>query len=158
MSAPAEFAAEFERLFAVAYRAGYAILGSREDAEDCAQESLAKLLNRWGRVPADRHVPWVARVATNAAIDRWRRFARQHGRAEPTAQPGVDAAQRTDLVRALRSLPRRQREAVVLRHILDLPERDVAAALGCSTGTVKSTTSRGLTQLRLALGTDWAEA
>ena len=52
----------------------------------------------------------------------------------------------------LRSLSRRQREVVALRYLADLPEADVARALGCSVGTVKQHASRGLAALRVALG------
>jgi len=150
---PDEFVDRFAELFAVAYRAAFAVLGDRAEAEDCAQDALARLLDRWDRLDPAATAPWVARVATNRAIDRWRRRERrthtgQHG-------PGRDAqiaVLRADLVRALRALPTRQREAVVLRHICDLPERDVAVLMGCSTGTVKSTTAKGLVRLRAVLG------
>ena len=59
--------------------------------------------------------------------------------------------ERVDLQRALLELPKRQREAVVLRYIADLSEADVAALLGCSPGTIKSHLNRGTTRLRLAL-------
>jgi RNA polymerase sigma factor (sigma-70 family) len=63
--------------------------------------------------------------------------------------------ERGDLVAALRRLPRRQREVVVLRYLADLSESDVAVALGCSVGSVKSNGSRGLSALRRDLtGTD----
>jgi RNA polymerase sigma factor (sigma-70 family) len=57
-------------------------------------------------------------------------------------------AERVDLARALRRLPRRQREVVVLRYLADWSEADVALALGCSVGTVKSHGHRGLAALR----------
>ena len=69
------FVDRFEELHRVAYRAAFAVLGRRADAEDCAQEALARALVRWrtvqGYAPA-----WVARVATNQAIDRARRLGR----------------------------------------------------------------------------------
>ena len=57
---------------------------------------------------------------------------------------------------ALRALPRRQREAVVLRFLVDLSEHDTAQAMGCALGTVKSAAARGLERLRQALGPTWA--
>ena len=57
---------------------------------------------------------------------------------------------------ALRALPRRQREAVVLRFLVDLTEHDTARAMGCTRGTVKSAAARGLARLRVALGPTWA--
>lgn len=145
----------------MAYRAAYAVLGDRGDAEDCAQDTLAKALVRWRRVGL-HPIPWTARVATNGAIDRWRKRERSqlslhHGdqavRSVDRTQHDTQHAhlvfrQRDDLVRALRALPRRQREAVVLRHLLDLSEAETATALKCSPGTVKSATSRGLAKLR----------
>jgi len=60
--------------------------------------------------------------------------------------------ERVDLNRALATLPRRQREVVLLRYVVDLPENEVARQLSCSPGTVKTHASRGLAALRAALG------
>ena len=156
------FTAEFAGLFGVAYRAAYSILGDRTEAEDCAQEALARAFVRWKRVE-DYAVPWVARVAANQALDRARRTARRGERrlddnaADPSTR-GADviAERRRDLVIALTHLPRRQRDAVVLRHLADLSEADTAAGMGCSIGTVKSAVSRGIAHLRDELGATWA--
>lgn len=161
MQAPDDYVTRFEEMFGVAYRAAYAVLGDRGDAEDCAQDTLAKALVRWRRV-GQHPIPWTARVATNGAIDRWRKRDRSQLSSRPDdeivsgdgpslidpVQPLTIIGQRNDLVRALRALPRRQREAVVLRHLLDLSEAETATALSCSAGTVKSATSRGLAKLR----------
>jgi RNA polymerase sigma factor (sigma-70 family) len=156
MTAPDDFGARFGELFGVAYRASYPILGSREEAEDVAQEALARLLARARSVPDEATVPWVARVATNLAIDRWRKVARARSREPIRIHHTPLDVRRADLVRALRALPKRQREVIVLRHLLDLSERDTATALGCTAGTVKSTTARGLDRLRALLGPEWA--
>ena len=74
---PDEFVDRFAELFAVAYRAAFAVLGDRAEAEDCAQDALARLLDRWDRLDPAATAPWVARVATNRAIDRWRRRERR---------------------------------------------------------------------------------
>ena len=152
------FVGRFEDLHRVAYRASFAILGRRDDAEDCAQEALARALVRW-RTVEPYATAWVARVATNQALDRVRRS----GRASLVADAGVGRSsadpvsdRRRDLVVALRALPRRQREAVALRYLVDLPEADAASAMGCSLGTIKSTTARGLERLRAELGPTWA--
>lgn len=150
------FVDRFDELFGVAYRAAFVVLGDRDEAQDCAQETLARAFDRWPRI-REHVVAWVARTATNLAIDRWRRQRR--ARAAPAATSGavldhVDL-RRDELVTALRALPRRQREAVVLRHLLDLSEHDAATVMRCSTGTVKSATHRGLDRLRLALGPTW---
>jgi RNA polymerase sigma factor (sigma-70 family) len=61
---------------------------------------------------------------------------------------------RTDLMEALRTLPIRQQAAIVLSYWADLPEADIAEALGCRPGTVKSTLSRALDNLRKVIGDD----
>ena len=63
-------------------------------------------------------------------------------------------ALRLALLATMRTLPRRQREAVALRYLVDMPEREVAAAMGVTTGSVKKHLHRGLAALRAALGTD----
>ena len=80
------FVERFDELYAVGYRAGFAVLGRRADAEDCAQEALARALVRWDRV-AEYAVAWVARVATNLALDRARRLARRPPVAASTVLP-----------------------------------------------------------------------
>jgi RNA polymerase sigma factor (sigma-70 family) len=97
-------------------------------------------------------VPWVVRVSSNLAIDRWRRTRRTRGRDESAGVAVFDPGpERLDLYRALDALPRRQRDVLVLRHLADLPESAVAELLGCSVGTVKSTASRARAALRAVL-------
>jgi RNA polymerase sigma-70 factor (sigma-E family) len=145
---PRSFELAFADLYRLAYRVAFRILGDRGDAEDVAQETLARATLRWGKLH-DRPEGWVSRVASNLAVDRYRRRRR-----EPTIATGpigiVDdrTVERGDLVAALRRLPRRQREVVVLRYVADLSEADVAAALGCSVGSVKTHASRGLSAMR----------
>jgi RNA polymerase sigma-70 factor (sigma-E family) len=149
---PRSFELAFADLYRLAYRVAYRILGDRAEAEDIAQETLARAALRWLRLH-ERPEGWVSRVASNLAIDRYRRRRRQPR--FPTGPVGlVDdrLAERRDLVAALRRLPRRQREVVVLRYLADFSEADVAAALGCSVGSVKAHASRGLTALRRELG------
>lgn len=142
------FGAAYQGLFRSAYRVAYRLLGSRHDAEEVAQEALTRALARWRSVRGHGEA-WVVRVASNLAIDRTRRARRVS-----PAPPGVTTADdpyredRIDLRRALNQLPRRQREVVVLRYLADLPQEEVAAALGLSIGTVKSHAARGLEALR----------
>jgi RNA polymerase sigma factor (sigma-70 family) len=140
---------EFRDLAALAYRVAYRILGDRTTAEDVAQESLARAYQCWVKISEYRQA-WVARVAGNLAIDQLRRHRPQ----PQVSLPGdaeVTMIERLDLQRALLDLPKRQRDAVVLRYIADLSEADVAHLLGCSPGTVKSHLNRGTTRLRLIL-------
>src|SRR5271165_5522984 len=142
--APRSFELAFADLYRLAYRVAFRILGDRPEAEDIAQEALARAALRWDKLH-DRPEGWVTRVASNLALDRYRRRRRR-----PPVQNGplgiVDdrTAERSDLVTALRRLPRRQREVVVLRYLADFAEGDVARALGCSVGSVKTHASRGL--------------
>jgi RNA polymerase sigma factor (sigma-70 family) len=149
-------------LGALAYRVGYRILGEREDARDVTQETLARAYAHWSRVgPYDE--AWVTRVATNLALDAARardrsRHPERAARVRRAAAPGpaptdlaASVVQRRELVSGLRRLSRRQREVVAMRYLADLPEAEVAAALGCSVGTVKQHASRGLAALRKAL-------
>jgi RNA polymerase sigma-70 factor (sigma-E family) len=138
----------FPDLYRLAYRVSFRVLGDRGDAEDVAQEALARAHLRWIRL-WDRPEGWVVTVATNLAIDRTRRRRRVVPLVnEPLALVDVYQAERIDLARALRRLPRRQREVVVLRYLADWSESDVAASLGISAGAVKSHASRGLAALR----------
>lgn len=141
----------FPDLFDSGYRVAYRLLGSREDAAECAQEACARAFADWKRL--SRHgdvVPWVVRVSSRLAIDRWRRARRTPAR---TLRPeaSVSIADRVDLYRALDGLSDRQREVLMLRFLADLPEATVADALGCSVSTVKTHAARGLAALRGAL-------
>ena len=143
-----DFDKEFDSLWSRAYGVAYVVLGDRSESEDIAQETLARALVRWKKV-SEYAEPWVVRVAGNLAIDRVRQ--RQRKRGVPNADvPGLDA-QRVDLQRALVALSPKQREVVVLRYLVDLPELEVAQTLGCSVGTVKTHASRGLAALRKSM-------
>jgi RNA polymerase sigma-70 factor (sigma-E family) len=150
-----DYGERFDELAGIAHRVAYRMLGSREDARDVAQEAMARAFAHWRR--ASQHPEaWVARVASNLAIDHLRRrHGRSLGVSELGAVSGPDhgplAAERLELVRALAELPRRQRQVVVLRYLADRPEAEVASQLGCSPGTVKQHASRGLAALRAAL-------
>lgn len=152
-----EYAAEiesfddaFDRLFRIAYRSAYRLLGSREDAEDVAIDALTRASLHWRTVRTEP-APWVTTVSANLAIDIWRRRRRT-----PTYQPAQPAdpfdSRRIDLVRALERLPRRQRDTVVLRYFADLSESQTAHALGISTGSVKQHSSRAMASLKRELG------
>ena len=144
----ARFEEAFPDLYRLAYRVSFRVLGDRGDAEDAAQETLARTHLRWSRL-AERPEGWVVTVATNLAIDRQRRRRRElAATAEPLALIDPFMSERLDLSRAIRRLPRRQREVVVLRYLADLSELQVADALDCSPGTVKVHASRGLAALR----------
>jgi RNA polymerase sigma-70 factor (sigma-E family) len=148
MAEGVRFEEAFPELYRLAYRVAFRILGDRGDAEDVAQEALARAHLRWARL-RERPEGWIVTVATNLSIDRQRRRRRLSVLVnEPLAIVDIHMAERVDLARALRRLPRRQREVVVLRYLADWSESDVAATLGVSAGAVKSHASRGLAALR----------
>jgi len=143
---------DFAGLFRISFRVAYRILGSSAEAEDVAQETLAKAYTRWWRIKGDAP-RWVSRVSANNAIDVWRKRSRQDLTDTDLvrAHDGEPIVERLALVDALSRLSRRQREVVVLRYLAGYPEADVAEILDCSVGTVKTHASRGLSSLRNTL-------
>jgi RNA polymerase sigma-70 factor (sigma-E family) len=150
----AEPATDFESFVAARSGAlfGTAVLltGDRHVAEDLLQTALAKSWLSWRRISGDPEA-YVRRVLINTYISMWRRKWNGEPPTETlpeTESPaGTDPAARQDLVAALHRLPKRQRAVLVLRYLEDLGEREVAALLGCSVGTVKSQASRALAKL-----------
>jgi RNA polymerase sigma-70 factor (sigma-E family) len=124
--------------------------GNWEDAKDAVQDSLAKAYLVWARM--ENPDAYVHRMVVNSVRRGYRARRREILVADPpdlnVADCGLEAVTaRTDLVTALRRLPRGQRAVVVLRCCLDLPVADVAEMLHCSAGTVKSQLSKGLAKL-----------
>lgn len=135
--------------------AAIALAGSRPDAEDLLQTAIERLLRR--RRQVDDLEAYLRRILYNLAADGWHRRGAWHRvRALLPSQPndgtGPDPITTVDLrdalVRALRELPPRQRAVLVLRYWEQLTQAETADLLGCSEGTVKSATSRGLSRLR----------
>ncbi len=146
-----DFDEAFEELFAGAYRIATRITGATGDSEDIAAEACARAFAHWGKIAAlPYRKAWVLRVAANLAVDTNRRGSRLRS---STPLDDVGSSDEVDtrlaLRAALRALPRRQRESVALRYLGGLSERDVAEALGVSTGAVKQHVSRGLAALRM---------
>jgi DNA-directed RNA polymerase specialized sigma24 family protein len=114
--------------------------GNVDVARESADEAFTRALARWSRVGAMASPEaWTYRVAVNVAHRRWRRLALERrllGRHPVSAvvpPPGEEAWD------AVRRLPPRQRTAVVLRHVADLTEEDIAKVMGVTRGTVSST-------------------
>lgn len=97
------------------------------------------------------------RVASNLAIDLARRRRPELPARAAVPDLADDVVLRLTLLEALRSMPRTQRQALVLRYLAALPEAEVAAALGVKQGTVKSHLHRGREVIRFRLGTDLEE-
>jgi RNA polymerase sigma-70 factor (sigma-E family) len=137
-------------------RTAYLIVGDLHEAEDLVQETLFRVARRWPRVSRMEHpAAYARRILVNLALrgspkrSRRRTELGEAGGAEAAAPAALDT--HDELHAALAALPPRQRAVLVLRYFLDLPEAEVAAALDCSLGTVKSTASRGLARLERSL-------
>jgi RNA polymerase sigma-70 factor (sigma-E family) len=127
-------------------------------AEDVYQETLQRLAVRWSRVDSPR--AFCRRVMHNIVIDHARARQRRprelfavHDSSDPRSGDPVTAVElRPALLAALDTLTAQQRAIVVLRYFDDRSETDVADLLGVSPGTVKSTASRAVAQLRVQPG------
>lgn len=148
-------AAETRRLLTLAR----VLAGNDHDAWDLTQDTLVRVGLRWSHVDQSRNPHGYARTTlVRLNLNRLRKLRREwltsspgdHAAAATEPPPGVDGMDAW-LDAALQSLPSRQRAAVVLRHLEDLPLAEIADALGCSTGTVKTHISRGLAALRTAV-------
>lgn len=149
-------ARELSALFAPrSYALALRVLGDRAEAEDIAQETMLRL---WQAAP-DWHEggaslgTWVYRVALNLCIDRQRKSRRAVTGVDQVAEP-VDPAPSAaatlqgksrvqELRAALGQLPERQRQAMILRHLEELPNPEIAAIMEISIEAVESLTARG---------------
>jgi RNA polymerase sigma-70 factor (sigma-E family) len=146
------FEEAFDELFPRAVRLAHRLLGDRAAAEDVAAEALARTYARWRKVSALPYRDgWVLRVTTNLAIDRLRRRS-----PEVLPKPADDFEDGVELRLALKAalltLAPRQRQAIALRYLGGLSDREVALALGISLGSVKTHIHRGLGGLRARMG------
>ena len=134
----------------------YALLGDLPEAEDVVQEAFARASQRWPRLQTyQAPEAWVRRVAFNHALNNLRR-ARYRLRASerlgtPPTAPEL-SAEVVDVVAAMRRLPLRQRQVLVLHYVAELPVEDIAWQLRVPTGTVKSRLARGRVALARLLG------
>ncbi|MFE0462739.1 SigE family RNA polymerase sigma factor [Kitasatospora sp. NPDC058965] len=148
---------EFQEFVATAWprllRTAFLLAGERHTGEDLVQQALERAYAAWGRVRrADDPAAYVRRILFNEHARRFRRRVPEQLVAAVPDRPAGDGYGRLDtrgaLLRALGTLPPRQRQAVVLRYWEDLSETQAAAVMGCSVGTVKSQTAKGVAKLR----------
>lgn len=149
-----EFAEFFSARFDRARRIAYAMCGDWVEAEELAQNGFVRLYSHWPRIAHQNPEAYLRTVLTRLFLDTRRRGRK---REQLVAEPPEHAATSTDsvddrqpLITALQQIPPRQRAVLVLRIVQDLSIEQVAAAMRCSKGTVKSQTARGLTALRAA--------
>ncbi|GAA4672734.1 SigE family RNA polymerase sigma factor [Phytohabitans rumicis] len=138
-------------------RLAYLLAGDEHRADDLVQQTITRLYVKWRRAQvADNLDAYVRTMLVRTYVDERRlawsrvRLFRELPEPAPFEDDGIEDRQ---VVRAaLSRVPRRQQAVLVLRFFYDLSVDDVAGMLGCSTGTVKSQTSRGLAHLRRLLG------
>jgi RNA polymerase sigma-70 factor (sigma-E family) len=131
--------------------------GNAFRAEDLVQTALLRMYLSWARIRPETRDSYAYKVLVNAHLDERRRRYAQHEMThaevpDTVAEDPEPLDTETAVFRALAELSPGMRAAVILRHVLDMSVADCADALGCSEGTVKSQTARGLAQLRSALG------
>lgn len=138
---PSNFETFYESSFSRIFAAVYVACGSREVAQDATQEAFKRAFTRWSRL---RGKPWVAGWVMTTALNVCKRDVRRAER-EPaftdrsTVAPSDSmTAEHLDLWFGLRKLPFRQREAVILHYLEDLPLPAVAQLMDVAEGTVKA--------------------
>lgn len=152
-----EFVAFVEADGPYLFRTAFFLVGERALAEDLVQGTFERVYRRWDAARAATPRAYARKVLVNLRTDTWRRTRLTDVPGDdrlPVAHAddhSVQVALRDELARALGSLSPQQRRVVVLRHVLDLPEAQVAREIGRSVGTVKAASSRGLERLRTLL-------
>lgn len=152
------FHAFYESTAPGAYRLALALTGDHHEAQDLTQAVFERLYRKWRRIRLDDPQAFVRTVISRDFISsrrraRWRREHLASTVPEHAGSEDFTGVLSTSdmLLRALRELPERQRQAVVLRYLEDLSIAEVADLMNCSTGTVKHSTFDGLRKLRLSL-------
>lgn len=154
-----DFADIYAAHHAEALRLAYLLTGDAHRAEDVVSDAFIKVFRRWDDTAISQPRAYIRRAVINEANSRFRRLAierreaaKQTGDGRGSLSADDQVANQDQVFAALRRMPERQRTALVLRFYSDLPEREIAAAMDVSVGTVKSSLSRGLDRLRAELG------
>ena len=146
------YAASFHRIVGQLY----AMIGDRDEAQECVQEAFVRAWAHRRRLDRAEHPEaWVRTTAYRLAVSRWRRTTRGRRPADRALSAPASTAPPSEshvaLVAALRQLPEAQRQALVLHHVCDLPVVDVAREVGVPEGTIKARLSRGRVALAALL-------
>ena len=152
-----EFASFYVRKRDPVFRSILLITRDVSRAEDSVQEAFTRALSDWQRLRTHPNpTGWVVRVALNHATSWWRIGRRE--RPEPPDRPATPDEHPIDddLLRLVWALPRRQRQVVALRILLDQSTEETARLLHIAPGTVTAHLHRAMTQLRERLGRDQA--
>ena len=156
-----EVTALFDRHYTSMCRLAYVILGDAAMAEEIVMEAMLKTFTGWSRIrDLDRTEAYLRRAVVNLCRSKIRRKVIESRvnavsyRRDELRQPAWDPERHETgrlVWEAVRRLPERQRACVVLRYFEDLPEAEIAQALGCSVGTVKSQLSKARAKLEVNL-------
>ena len=155
------FEALFDEHYAALVRLAAVLLDDVGECEEVVQDSFAALLDgRRGPAPG-KEAAYLRSSVLNGARSRLRRRQVRRRHVEPAPAPApaagdtaVDRAEMQRVLDAVRTLPERQAEVLLLRYHADLSEAEIADTLGVSPGTVKTHASRGLAALRTAFEED----
>ena len=155
------FSSLYQSEFQPLLRIAYGLTGSRAEAEELVQETFVRCYQHWRRVETyDKPGAWLRRVLINLAYSRRRKLSTElRALTRLGARPaGPGASELGDVDEAfwaaVRRLPRRQAQAVVLYYGDDLPTEDVAQAMGCAAGTVRALLHQARTTLAKVLDTE----
>lgn len=149
------YTASFQRITAQVY----AMIGNRDEAQECVQEAFARAWAHRRKLDRAEHPEaWVRTTAYRLAVSRWRRTTRGRRPVDRALGAPLETAAPSEnhvaLVEALKQLPEAQRQALVLHHIADLSVHDVAREVGVPEGTIKARLSRGRAALAAMLADD----
>lgn len=131
-------------------RTAFLLCGDWQLAEDLVQVAFEKVYASWSRLREPEAV--LRRTLVRCWVDETRRPHRRERPYEQVPERAAEEPERESLTHALASVPPRQRACLVLRFYDDLSVAETARLLGCTEGTVKSQTSRGLEALRAVVG------
>jgi len=146
--APGTLAELYRERYVAMVRLAFLMVGSTTIAEELVQDAFARMHRHWEHTEHPK--AYLRMAVVNACRSHLRRLAleRAYRRHPSVTGEGSQLAEADELFDALAGLPSRQRAALVLRFYEDLSEADIAVALGCRPGTVKSLVHRGLAELR----------
>ena len=137
----------FRHQYAAMVRLAHLMTRSNVAAEDLVQDAFVRVRSAWDRV--EDPVPYLRRAVVNACNSWHRKRAREAARDRAAATPEASLPPDTvEVLDVIRRLPWGQRTALVLRYYEDLSEAEIAAAMGCRPGTVKSHLHRGRAAVR----------
>ncbi len=153
---PEEFDEFYENSFARLVGHLQAMIGNRDEAQECVQEAFVRAWSHRRTLQQARSPEaWVRTTAYRLAVSRWRRTVLSRRAPDRAVSPDLTSRapdeSRVALMAALEKLPADQRRALVLHHLCDLPVAEVAAEVGAPVGTVKARLSRGRTALQSLL-------